>query len=453
MVDAVGTTTYTYTSGGFLYTEDGPFASDTLTNYYNNRLRVGLGLQQPTGSWTNGFTYDEAKRLTSVTSPAGTFDYYYDSTRLGLVDQLSLPNSSYITNTYDPVARLLGTFLKNSSGTTLDAASYGYNAGNQRTNFLNATGTNVAYTHDPIGQLTSAASTVSTENRGYAYDAAWNLTNLNTDGTATTFSVNNVNELTSVAGTTITYDSNGNLTGGPGGGGAYSYSFDDENRLTAVQTSSTNQTTFAYDGLSRLRAQLQWVYGTIGIAPTNTNGGGGGELELARLGGGAIAESRTGGSWSVASGIYYTYDGKRVIQERDASDTPTVSYTRGNDLSGTLEGAGGIGGLLAWSGRYYAGNYSTHLYYHADGNGNITYLVNSSQTLAASYRYDPYGNVLDSSGAYATANTYRFSSKEYSPSTGLYLYLYRPYSPQLQRWLNRDPMEEEGGKFVPLCAQ
>jgi len=245
MVDAVGTTAYTYTSGGFLYTEDGPFASDTLTNYYNNRLRVGLGLQQPTGSWTNGFTYDEAKRLTSVTSPAGTFDYYYDSTRLGLVDQLSLPNSSYITNTYDPVARLLGTFLKNSSGTTLDAASYGYNAGNQRTNFLNATGTNVAYTHDPIGQLTSAASTVSTENRGYAYDAAWNLTNLNTDGTATTFSVNNVNELTSVAGTTITYDSNGNLTGGPGGGGATS----------GTDASLLAATAYRFDGCTPVRVK------------------------------------------------------------------------------------------------------------------------------------------------------------------------------------------------------
>jgi hypothetical protein len=29
MVDGIGTTVYTYTSGGFLYTEDGPFANDT----------------------------------------------------------------------------------------------------------------------------------------------------------------------------------------------------------------------------------------------------------------------------------------------------------------------------------------------------------------------------------------------------------------------------------------
>ena len=66
MVDASGTTAYSYTSGNQLYTEDGPFASDTVTNTYWNRLRMALKLQQPTGAWTNGFGYDSAKRLTNV---------------------------------------------------------------------------------------------------------------------------------------------------------------------------------------------------------------------------------------------------------------------------------------------------------------------------------------------------------------------------------------------------
>ena len=49
--------------------------------------------------------------------------------------------------------------------------------------------------------------------------------------------------------------------------------------------------------------------------------------------------------------------------------TPTVSYTRGNDVSGTMEGAGGIGGLLARSSGYSIGNFTTHNYYFCDGNG------------------------------------------------------------------------------------
>jgi hypothetical protein len=55
MVDGLGTTAYAYTSGGQLWTENGPWASDTVTNVYSNRLRIGLALQQPTGLWTNGF--------------------------------------------------------------------------------------------------------------------------------------------------------------------------------------------------------------------------------------------------------------------------------------------------------------------------------------------------------------------------------------------------------------
>jgi RHS repeat-associated protein len=144
------------------------------------------------------------------------------------------------------------------------------------------------------------------------------------------------------------------------------------------------------------------------------------------------------------------YDGMRVIQERNLDDDlPEVSYTRGSDLSGSFEGAGGIGGLLARSHGYNTGNggWSTHNFYHADGNGNVTYLVNSSQGLAASYRYDAYGNTLSKSGGLADANVYRFSSKESVRhefwNVELYYYGYRFYVPNIQRWLNRDPIEEE----------
>jgi RHS repeat-associated protein len=437
MVDGLGVTKYTYTSGGFLYTEDGPFASDTVTNLYSNRLRVGLGLQQPTGYWTNGFGYDDAKRLTNVTSSAGAFAYFYDATRLRLPGGIALPNRSYITNFYDENARLLSTTLYNSSGTALDAADYGYNFGNQRTTFTNAAGTNVQYSYDRIGQLKVATSSVSAENRGYAYDTAWNLNDRTNNGVNTTFSVDVKNQLTSAGSTNFHYDANGNLTNcAPSGGFAVTNLYDDENRLVAVMTSSNSgvgvipiQTTFVYDGLSRLRQQLWW---------TNSTGSGSG---------GGSPPPPTGGStnWTLVGGIEYIYDGNRVIQERDYNNNPLVSYTRGNDLSGTLEGAGGIGGLLARSDGYSSGNFTDHNFYHADGNGNITYLVNSSQTLAASYRYDPFGNLITSSGSLAVSNTYRFSSKEFVSSVGLYYYLYRFYDPGLQRWLNRDPIAEDGG--------
>jgi RHS repeat-associated protein len=140
----------------------------------------------------------------------------------------------------------------------------------------------------------------------------------------------------------------------------------------------------------------------------------------------------------------------RVIQERSSSNVPTVALTRGSDLSGSLEGAGGIGGLLSRSHGYSGGTFSTHSFYHADGNGNVTYLVSSAEARVAEYRYDPYGNlrytydVLPSGG-----NRYRFSSKEQMPNSGLYSYGYRFYDPNLQRWLNRDPINERGFRRHP----
>ncbi len=77
LVDAVGTTAYTYAPAGQLTTENGPFASDTVTNLYWNRLRLKMNLQQPVGVWTNAFGYDLASRLGAVVTPAGEFDYEY----------------------------------------------------------------------------------------------------------------------------------------------------------------------------------------------------------------------------------------------------------------------------------------------------------------------------------------------------------------------------------------
>jgi len=42
MVDAVGTTKYTYYAGGLLNTEDGPWSSDTVSYTYNKQSRITL---------------------------------------------------------------------------------------------------------------------------------------------------------------------------------------------------------------------------------------------------------------------------------------------------------------------------------------------------------------------------------------------------------------------------
>ena len=153
-------------------------------------------------------------------------------------------------------------------------------------------------------------------------------------------------------------------------------------------------------------------------------------------------------AWGVSSETRYVYDGMLVIQERNSGNTPTVTYTRGLDLSSTLQGAGGIGGLLARSHGYAAGAWSYHNFYQADAGGNVTAMANNHATaasLVANYRYDPFGRIFYQSGTLASANVYRFSSKEQMPNSGLYYYGFRFYDPLTQRWLNRDPIGERGG--------
>ena len=50
-----------------------------------------------------------------------------------------------------------------------------------------------------------------------------------------------------------------------------------------------------------------------------------------------------------------------------------------------LESAGGIGGLLARTD-------SDSACYHSDASGNVTCLINCSNSVAARYAYDPFGN-------------------------------------------------------------
>jgi len=76
-------------------------------------------------------------------------------------------------------------------------------------------------------------------------------------------------------------------------------------------------------------------------------------------------------------------------------------------------------------------------FYHADGSGNITTMINGSQSIVARYLYYPSGQIEGKWGPQANANEMQFSSMPFHNLSGLSLYPNRAYSPNLQRWLNR----------------
>jgi RHS repeat-associated protein len=138
----------------------------------------------------------------------------------------------------------------------------------------------------------------------------------------------------------------------------------------------------------------------------------------------------------------YVYDGWALIRERIATGetAQTNSYVYGLDLSGGLQGAGTIGGILA---TVREGDSAPVVGFYAyDANGNVTDLVGTNGTGLAHYEYDSFGNPLVATGVLAAANPFRFSTKYTDDETGLVYYGYRYYSPELGRWLSRDPLEE-----------
>jgi len=127
----------------------------------------------------------------------------------------------------------------------------------------------------------------------------------------------------------------------------------------------------------------------------------------------------------------YVVDDYLPLQERDDSNNILSEYTWG------LHQGGGIGGLLSL--KQGGQNY----YYLYDGKGNVTVVIDSSQTVVAAYTYDAFGNLLTSTGS--LDQPYQFSTKPYDQATGLSYFGKRFYSPSAGRWTTRDPIGERGG--------
>ena len=117
----------------------------------------------------------------------------------------------------------------------------------------------------------------------------------------------------------------------------------------------------------------------------------------------------------------------------------------GADLSGTLEGAGGIGGLVGIIEEDGAGVVTRTLLPVQDGLGNITAVIDQATgRTVAGYDYGPFGEPLAESGE-VDACPFRWQTKWYDAESQHYYFGYRHYDPRFGRWLSRDPLGEAGG--------
>ena len=305
------------------------FLSSALNNSYtydaaSNRISFSNAQSQITN-----YSYDSLNRLTTLTDPTtGQFGFGYDA--LGRRTSLTRPNGVSTSYSYDTLSRLLsvlhgGGNLPGSAAYTYDAAGNRLS----KTAVQEASPSPVSvlsqYSYDPIYELTQAVVNGSVA-EGYSYDAVGNrLTSVN----PASYSYNASNELTSSSAATYTYDGNGNTRSKTDSTGTTYYTWDYENRLTSLTLPGTGGTVdFTYDPFGR-RIRKAFGTATTVYAYDGDNAveelGGGGNL-LARYTQGAgidepLALTGAGGAF------FYEADGLgSVTSVTDSTGNVAASY-------------------------------------------------------------------------------------------------------------------------------
>lgn len=384
---------YTYDNLNRMLKKDIP-ASTVQDVYYGYDLR-GLQLYARFASATgNGITrvYDGFGNLkqktnnTSGTSLALSNEYDAHGNRT----KLTHPDGKHFTYHYDNLDRLTAV-KENGSAVLFNRA---YSADGTLGSVTNANGTASGYLFDNAGRLAALHQYISSATTDLTIDFGYNPASQITSQiysnyryyfnkanapAAESYAVNGLNQYTSVAGKTFSYDLHGNLTGD----GTTVFAYDVENRLTSTTGSAVS--TLKYDPLGRL---YQLV---LGGATTN-----------------------------------FLYDGDAVVAEYSGSTLKKrYVYARG-----------GLTPLVSYAGT--AVGESNRNFLHHNHQGSVIAETNSTGAPVYTNTYDEYGMPGTSNGG-----RFGYTGQMYLKELGLYHYKARIYSPKLGRFLQTDPVGYE----------
>ena len=461
MQDGTGLTQFLYNTigsgngAGRLASVNGPLSHSAVQYAYDASGRV---ISTGVNNVAETYHYDPTGQLDSLTNPLGTFQYGYDSNS-GRLNSVALPNGAKtILGYFDPAnsGRLQSISHQNPASAVLAQYGYDYDPAGQITQWTSQQGTDPLKTlspsYDLAGQLTGTASSDGNV-LSWAFDPAGNRTQSTWNGIPTSFTPNNLNQLTQVSpakvkvagltnvtatvtvnglaaaagstqfgvwvpegngkqvltvtaqsgpssltqhyqvvnGQTLKYDLNGNLIND----GQRQYDWDAANRLIRVSnlfpdaTGSIHSSDFSYDGMGR-RTEIKEKQGLQ-----------------------TVQDRR------------FVFDNDdNMVEERDASNNVVKRfyYTGVQVVSGPS-----------------IGTYS----YLTDQLGSVRAVLDGSGNVAATYDYDLWGNRTQTAGTFVA--DIGFTSDFTHIPSGLALTPFRGYSPQLGRWISRDPLEETDG--------
>ena len=100
--------------------------------------------------------------------------------------------------------------------------------------------------------------------------------------------------------------------------------------------------------------------------------------------------------------------------------------------------------VLSRDGSSESWTYTSNVENHSSKIQNFSFSIQNSSFII-NYKYSPFGKITRTTGDIASRFVFRFSSEYSDTETGLVYYNYRYYSPELGRWLSRDPIGESSG--------
>jgi RHS repeat-associated protein len=437
-------TTYSYNALNYETNEVDSFASVSNVMTYDSAGRI-VAAQR--GGWVETYAYDGDDRVTNSTQNGYVVQYTYDEVNRDRT--ITYPSGLTITETLDGRDRL----IKVHDGTANPPiTTYTYDADDRVVQRTSRNGTVTTYTYDADGHPTNIDHTIGvshiitctyaydadghklyelkqdnpSDSETYQYDAIERLTNfdvgllsggvilspalqegwlfdsannwlsITSNGVPQLRAYDLDNELTNISGSTLFYDSDGNLVMDT----AYAYSYDEDHHLTQVQRLSDSAIVgrYFYDALGR---RIEKITDPAGVASTNM----------------------------------YIYDGDRIIEERDGAGNLLATYVYGNYIDEVVQMNRGV----------------QSYYYHQNALWSPLALTDSGGNVVERYTYDVYGSALILDSTYsqlprnawgtvhsAVGNAWLFTGRQLDEETGLYNYRARFYDSVKGRFLQRD---------------
>jgi RHS repeat-associated protein len=390
--DSTGITRMTYDpQTNFLMEIDYP-GGKSLAFAYCNCGRRTESIDQD--GHVQNYDYDALGRLEEMTDENGNLIVQYAYDDAGRLSLKTLGNGVYTTYDYDGAGSVLHLINHEPDGSVLSEYDYTYDASGRRTSMhvFQNDGTTIndstqTYGYDPLGQLTSVDYSDGSRQL-YVYDSAGNRVKVIDNGVETDYTTNNLNQYTQVGDTTYRYDADGNMITQTENGVATNYSYNAQNQLVVVK-SPTDTWTNTYDALGRRLASSQngvltnYVIDPIGLG--------------------------------------------NLVGEYDGNGSLIARYEYGY---GVVSQVGSSGAAQ---------------YYSFSAIGSTSEMTDATGTVVNAYAYDPFGVLRDK--VESNANPFKYLG-EYGIVGGegpLYTMRARDYSPEQGRFIERDPINYQGG--------